>query len=172
MSSATGRRYPVSMICREWRVARSTVYAQRRVRARTSLEAQLDESGLNRDALSGAESDDRALGRDRSTLPVRRKRSPRTPLDDATLTEEIRAVLQASPFHTEGHRKVRARLRAKGIRVGKERVRRLMREANLLAPTRRRHVRGDRAQAGRIITARPDELWGTDATKFWTRREG
>jgi hypothetical protein len=54
----------------------------------------------------------------------------------------------------------------------KERVRRLMREAHLLAPTRRRHVQGDRAHAGTIITQRPDELWGTDATRFGTRQEG
>ena len=44
---------------------------------------------------------------------------------------EIRQVLRNSPFHGEGHRKVRARLRAKGIRVGKNRVLRLMRENRL-----------------------------------------
>ncbi|MGH7645654.1 MAG: IS3 family transposase, partial [Gemmatimonadales bacterium] len=80
--------------------------------------------------------------------------------------------MAASPFHTEGHRKVRVRLRPRGIRVGKQRVLRLMREAHLLTPTRRRHVHGDRAHAGRITTSRPDELWGTDATKFSTRRDG
>ena len=49
---------------------------------------------------------------------------------------------------------------------------RLMRAANLLAPTRRRHARGDRAHTGTIRTARPDELWGTDAARFYTHREG
>jgi len=84
----------------------------------------------------------------------------------------IRAVLTASPFHTEGHRKVRVRLRPHGIHAGKHRVLRLMREGRLLAPTRREHVHGDRAHAGTIITQRPEELWGTDATKFWTHQEG
>lgn len=84
----------------------------------------------------------------------------------------IRLVLQDSAFHTEGHRKVRVRLRPQGIRVGKNRVLRLMREHRLLAPTRRGHVHGDRAHAGTIITQRPDELWGTDAAKFYTPREG
>lgn len=84
----------------------------------------------------------------------------------------IRAVLDASPFHTEGHRKVRVRLRPCGIRVGKHRVLRLMREGRLLAPTRREHVHGDRTHGGTIITAMPDELWGTDATRFWTHQEG
>ena len=84
----------------------------------------------------------------------------------------IRTVLTQSPFHTEGHRKVRVRLRPHGIYVGKQRVLRLMRADRLLAPTRRDHVHGDRAHAGTIITQRPDELWGTDATRFYTQREG
>jgi len=100
------------------------------------------------------------------------KRGPRTLVTDAVLLEEIRAVLKASAFHTEGHRKVRVRLRPRGIYVGKNRVLRLMRQHRLLAPYRRRHAHGDRAHAGTIITARPDELWGTDATKFWTQQEG
>ncbi len=72
----------------------------------------------------------------------------------------------------EGHRKVRARLAAKGIRAGKNRVLRLMRESGLLAPVRRGHPRGDRGHGGRIRTDRPDELWGTDAARLWTRVEG
>ena len=100
------------------------------------------------------------------------KRGPRTLVSDAVLLEEIRAVLKASAFHTEGHRKVRVRLRPRGIYVGKNRVLRLMRQHRLLAPSRRRHAHGDRGHAGTIITARPDELWGTDATKFWTQQEG
>ena len=77
--------------------------------------------------------------------PELRKRGPKTDLSDDELVEEIRAVLRDSPFLGEGHRKVRARLRAKGIRVGKGRVLRLMRENGLLAPVRRRHERGDRS---------------------------
>ena len=158
MSPTTGQRYPVTLVCAAWRVARSTVYARR-----------LDATGLNGAALSASPRDDRDRGRDRRP-PA--KRGPRTPLDDATLLDEIRAVLAASPFHTEGHRKVRVRLRPRGITVGKARVLRLMRQANLLAPTRRRHPHGDRAHAGTITTTRPDELWGTDAARFWTRQEG
>ncbi len=101
-----------------------------------------------------------------------RKRGPRTPVSDAVLLSAIRAVLAASAFHTEGHRKVRVRLRPRGIYAGKARVLRLMRQHRLLAPYRRRHRRGDRAHPGTIITQRPDELWGTDATKFWTQQEG
>jgi transposase InsO family protein len=151
----------MTMICRVWRVARSTVYAPRFV-----------ESGLNGVARIRPQSDDRVGGRDEGIPRLPAKRGPRTPLDDGQLVAEIRGVLAASPFCTEGHRKVRARLRVRGIRVGKARVLRLMRAARLLAPTRRRHTHGDRAHGGTITTARPDELWGTDATRFWTRREG
>ncbi len=100
------------------------------------------------------------------------KRGPHTPLDDTSLVTEIRAVLGVSPFHTEGHRKVRVRLRARGIHVGKQRVLRLMRTHRLLAPTRRGHPHGNRAHAGTITTTKPNELWGTDATRFFTRQDG
>ncbi len=56
--------------------------------------------------------------------------------------------------------------------MGKQRVIRLMRTANLLAPTRRRHAHGGRTHAGTIRTQRPDELRETDATLFYTRRDG
>ena len=85
----------------------------------------------------------------------------------------IECVGEESDFLGEGHRKVRARLRAKGIGVGKNRVLRLMRENGLLAPVRRgKHPRGDRSHSGRITTDVPNELWGTDATRFYTKEDG
>ena len=104
--------------------------------------------------------------------PVLKKRGPKTPISDTEVLTGIRQVLADSPFHTEGHKKVKARLKAKGIGVGRGRVLRLMRENQLLAPHRRRHTHGDHAHAGTITTDRPNELWGTDATKFYTRQEG
>jgi putative transposase len=91
---------------------------------------------------------------------------------DAELVTVIREILVTSPFHSEGHRKVRVQLRQRAVHVGKARVLRLMRVHGLLAPTRPGHVHGDPAHAGRITTDRPDELWGTDATCFWTERDG
>ncbi len=142
-------------------MARSTVYWRR-------------SSGVRRtgDARIRPESDDRAPPGGTGTLARGAKRGPRTPVSDVAVLAAIRAVLAESPFCTEGHRKVRARLRPRGMRVSKKRVLRLMREHRLLAPTRRRHVRGDRTHSGTIITERPDELWGTDATKVYTRQEG
>jgi putative transposase len=96
------------------------------------------------------------------------KRGPRTARTDAELTEQIRDVLARSPFLGEGYRKVWARLRAAGIRTSRPRVLRLMREANLLAPTRIGRPHGPAAHDGTIIPERPDAMWGIDATAGWT----
>jgi transposase InsO family protein len=100
------------------------------------------------------------------------KRGPRTPWTDTELLTRIETVLGASPFVGEGHRKVWARLRHQGVRTSKPRVLRLMREAQLLAPSRARRVLGPRVHDGTIIPDRPDAMWGTDATSVWTVEEG
>ena len=89
-------------------------------------------------------------------------------MPDAALVEAIRGVLAASPFHGEGHRKVWARLRHGGVRTSKRRVLRLMRENDLLAPSRVGSPRGPRSHDGTIIPETVDTLWGTDLTTIWT----
>ena len=138
-SPTTGRRYPLTMVCRVYRVPRATVYAQ-----------------MAGDAM-GAVGD---------------KRGPKTAVSDAELVDAIRAVLAATPFHGEGHRQVRVRLRAGGPHIGRNTVLRVMREHGLLAPQRAGHRHGDAAHAGTITTERPNVMWGTDATRFYTEREG
>jgi hypothetical protein len=91
--------------------------------------------------------------------------------DDEVLTA-IRGVLQATPFHGEGYRKVRARLAHRGLAVSGKRVLRLMRQHQLLAPRRLGPPNGDPAHSGTILTTRPDEMWGTDATRFYTEEDG
>jgi transposase InsO family protein len=100
------------------------------------------------------------------------KRGPKTRWSDVELVDAIRAVLGAAPFLGEGHRKVWARLRGQGLRPSKARVLRLMREAQLLAPTRTGHAHGPKAHDGTITTERPDQMWGMDATSCLTRHEG
>ena len=77
----------------------------------------------------------------RTGVPQRR-RGPVGAAPDAVLVDHIRRVLEASPFHGEGDRKIWATLRVAGIRTSKERVRRLMREHNLQAPHRAGHAHG------------------------------
>lgn len=43
-----------------------------------------------------------------------------------------------------------------------------MRENDLLAPTRLGQARGPKAHDGIIVTEKPDEMWGTDATSVLT----
>jgi transposase InsO family protein len=103
---------------------------------------------------------------------VRSKRGPRSSWSDEEILSSIRQVLLESPFHGEGHRKVRARLRARGMSIGRNRVLRIMRENQLLAPVRRMANHGDRRHEGRIQTDRPNKLWGADAARFYTREDG
>ena len=65
-----------------------------------------------------------------------------------------------------------ARLRAiDGIRVSRKRVLRLMRQHALLSPHRAR-PRPDAPHERRIITAAPNLMWATDATRITTVQDG
>jgi hypothetical protein len=100
---------------------------------------------------------------------VRRKRpGPLGAMSDKDLVAEIRQLLQDSPFHGEGYRKLWARLRFAGIRTSRRRVLRLMREHGLLAHQRAGRSRGSRAHDGKITTERVDVMWGTDLTSVMT----
>ena len=102
---------------------------------------------------------------------VLRRRGPKTAWSDAGLLGKIREVLAASPFYGEGHRKVWARLRFQQVRTSKARVLRLMREAELLAPSRTLPKAGN-PHTGTIITERPNQVWASDHTMTATVEEG
>jgi putative transposase len=106
--------------------------------------------------------------RHRADAVQRRKPGPQGAMSDEDLAGEIRQLLQASPFHGEGYRKLWARLRFAGIRTSRRRVLRLMREHGLLAHQRAGRPRGSRAHDGTITTERVDLMWGTDLTSVMT----
>jgi hypothetical protein len=85
-------------------------------------------------------------------------------MSDAALVRRIRTLLEDSPFHGEGYRKVWARLRHAGVRTSPRRVLRVMREHGLLAHQRSGAPRGPRAHDGTITTEKVDEMWGTEMT--------
>ncbi len=77
---------------------------------------------------------------------------PQGPMSDEELTREIRQVITDSRFHGEGHHKIWARPRYKGI-IGTSQARalRLMRENGLCAKPCRGPAHGPRAHDGTII---------------------
>ena len=108
--------------------------------------------------------------RDRPTPAA--KRGPKPPQSDAELTAAVRAVIAASPFHGEGHRKIWARLRVQGLRTSKRRTLAVMRAADLLGPARLPTPVAARPHDGTIVTASPNVMWGTDATATVTLADG
>ena len=107
ISETTGNRYGIRRVCNAWERSRSALYARR-----TSEQK-----------------------RQEGEKPARR--GPKPKVSDGKLLEAIKADLERSPFQGEGHRKVHARLRiVDGIRVGRKRVQRIMRENGLLSPHR------------------------------------
>jgi putative transposase len=107
-SPSVGKPYGLERVCRVLEIPRSTIYAQEPRQAANVVPLQ------------------------------QARRGPKPKVSDADLLAAIRADLAASFFTGEGHRKVWARLRAlRDIRVGRNRVLRLMRENQLLSPHRR-----------------------------------
>lgn len=99
------------------------------------------------------------------------KRGPKV-LSDEELVAQIRQLLAQPVFTGEGYRKIWARLRHKGIRTCKDRVLRLLREHQLLSPSRQPEPAPGNPHEGTIVTTAPDQMWGTDATATFTDREG
>ena len=91
--------------------------------------------------------------------------------EDAGLAGRIAAIFEASR-RTYGSPRVHAELRAEGVRVGRRRVARLMREAGLTAARRRRVPRATDSRHGhpvapnllarRFAAERPDAVWLAD----------
>jgi hypothetical protein len=95
------------------------------------------------------------------------KRGPKV-LSDSELLMAIRQRIEDLIFTGEEHRKIWARLRFAGIRTSKERVLRLMRENNLLSPSRWPEPGATNPHEGTIVATAPDRMWGTDATGTMT----
>ena len=103
---------------------------------------------------------------------TKQRPGPKPAISDEELLLAIREDLAASSFHSEGHKKVRARLRRRGIRAGRKRYLRLMKANNLLAPVRPKCNGSSRPHDGKIVTEYPNRMWGTDGKQFWTRQNG
>jgi len=142
LSPSTRKAYGLERVCWVWSFPRSSFYSKRH-------------------------------GTDQTIQPHdAKKRGPKTKISDGRLLGAIKTDLKDSPFQGEGHRKVWARLRIlKGIRVGKDRVLRIMRENNILSPRRVRQGAG-KTHDGTITTTAPNIMWGTDGVRVFTVEEG
>lgn len=107
----------------------------------------------------------------------RRRPEPERAKVDARLAVEVAASHKRSRGRY-GSPRVHADLRARGVRVGRKRVERLMREQGLQARRRRRFRKTtDSAHAQPIApnvlerdfeTSAPNQVWVTDVTYVWT----
>jgi transposase InsO family protein len=105
-----------------------------------------------------------------------RAQSPRV-RSDAQLAAQVAAVHKRSR-KAYGSPRVHAELRAKGVRVGKKRVARLMRENGLAARRKRRfrkttdskhsHPIAPNVLARKFKAPAPNHVWVTDVTAIWT----
>ena len=106
-----------------------------------------------------------------------RRPSART-LEDRRLVTQLR-VAHAESRHTYGRPRLQHVLRQQGVRIGDQRLRRLMRAAGVHGRIRRRfRVTTDSRGAAHLVTnrlarrfavARPDRVWAGDVTACWTR---
>jgi putative transposase len=100
-----------------------------------------------------------------------KQRGPKPGVEEPVLLDKIRKDLEESPFRGEGHRKIHARLKKQGIKVGRNRVLKVMRNNALLSPHRTIY-RPPNPHEGRIATDAPNVMWATDGTKVQTVEEG
>ena len=109
--------------------------------------------------------------RERVKTSDQQKRGPKTELSDQDVLSQIKSHLEKPRFHGEGYIKIHRRLRQGDVKVGKNRVYRIMQENDLLNQKRGRSGSG-RAHDGRIITQLPNQMWATDGKQFYTKAEG
>jgi putative transposase len=101
----------------------------------------------------------------------KRKRGPKPVIEEESLLHKIREDINTSPFKGEGHRKIHARLKRQSVKVGRNRVLRIMRQNQLLSPHRGIY-KPPNPHDGRITTDAPEVMWGSDGTKVQTVDDG
>lgn len=92
-------------------------------------------------------------------------------VNDVELLKHIKDYLLDPEFYGEGYQKIHARLKNKGIRVGKNRVYKIMKQENLLFLGRQQNGSSG-IHDGTIITEVPNEMWATDGKEFKTKQDG
>ncbi len=104
----------------------------------------------------------------RENKGIRQSRGPKPKYSDEGVLEAIKKYLESPKFYNEGYKKLKKRLGRIGIKVGKERLRRIMGESGLLLDGPNRERKSPYEHDGTIITDKPNEMWATDVKEFMT----
>ena len=109
-----------------------------------------------------------------NTQPAK-KRGPVTEITDEEILVLIEKYIQNDIFHGTGYKKIHAKinqiLRGKGYSIGKNRVFHIMQSKDI--PGKAPGGSGSsRIHDGTITKENPNEMWGTDGKKFWTKQDG
>jgi putative transposase len=97
------------------------------------------------------------------------KPGPKSVYSDVEVLQALRKYIAEPIFYLEGYKKLKVRLKEEyGIDVGKERLRRIMTENELLCHQKNRSHPLRYHHDGKIITDCPNQIWGMDIKEFHT----
>ena len=102
----------------------------------------------------------------RMAKAVTQKPGPRPKHSDEQVLCAVRAYLKNPEFYMEGYKKIKVRLAQSGVYVGKERLRLLLSQHGLLCHQSHRSLPTIDIHDGRILTNRPNQMWGMDIKEF------
>lgn len=94
------------------------------------------------------------------------KRGPKVAFTDEAVHTAVLKYFEDPIFYNEGYKKLKHRLSAQGIEVGKERLRRIMKEHGLLLNGPNRERKSPYEHRGTIKTQQRNEMWGSDIKEF------
>jgi len=109
---------------------------------------------------------------ERREILLKDKPGPKPVIPDGEALELIKLQIIESKFNGEGYIKIKRKLARQGKRISKLRVNRLMRENDLLSPTRPVTNGRKKEHNGKIITSKPNQMWATDGKKFFAGKDG
>jgi len=107
----------------------------------------------------------------RKSSDLKQKPGPKPKHSDTEVLAALRVLLKDPMFSGEGYKKLKVRLSRIGMEVGKERLLRILSDAELLARPRRVNNGSSRKHDGRIITDAANVMYGCDI-KEWKSVEG
>jgi putative transposase len=94
------------------------------------------------------------------------KRGPKVTHSDQEIVQAVKSELNDPTFYNEGYIKLTKRLRAKSIKVSKERLQRIMKASGLLLDAPNRIRKTSYQHTGSILKRDKNEMWGTDVKEL------